>query len=209
MATTDPTTVLPGGAALAGSAGDVEGGAVEARGYWENAFRRLPPRPARDRERRRHRPLHPRPVHRPRRSREGGSGTARTTSSPDGVINFVPVGPFSTVSDGHGGTDAISCSGRPTWSGATSSCGCCAGAQVSLEVGILSTLVGLGLGRRAGADRRLLRRSRGHHRVAPDRDRDGLPAPALPDRHLGDGRRRLDNITLGGLLNPGCSRSRW
>ena len=42
MATTDHSGVLPGGAALAATAGgDVESGAIEARGYWENAFRRL------------------------------------------------------------------------------------------------------------------------------------------------------------------------
>jgi len=122
MATTDPTTVLPGGAALAGSAGDVEGGAVQARGYWENAFRRL----------RRDRlailsavvivlfiivPF----IVLPLAKNWIGHGPNDLVSG--GVENFVPVGPFSHVSDGQEAR-RTSCSGPPTWSGATSSSGC-------------------------------------------------------------------------------------
>ena len=94
MATSDHTTVLPGGAALAGSAGDVESGAVEARGYWENAFRRL----------RRDRlaivsavtivlfiivPFIGLPI------AQRWLGHGPNDLVPGGVENFVPVGPFS------------------------------------------------------------------------------------------------------------------
>jgi hypothetical protein len=95
MATSDQTTVLPGGAALAGSAGGIDTGGVEARGYWENAFRRL----------RRDRlaivsafvivlfiivPFIGLPI----ATRWAGHGPNDLV--PGGVENFVPVGPFST-----------------------------------------------------------------------------------------------------------------
>jgi peptide/nickel transport system permease protein len=144
MATTDPTTVLPGGAALAGSAGDVQGDGVQARGYWENAFRRL----------RKDRlailsaviivlfiiiPFIGAPI------AEGWAGHSPNDLISGGVDNFVPVGPFSSVSDGQGGTTYLVLGGSDL---------VCrdeflrllAGAQVSLEVGVLSTIVGLVLG---------------------------------------------------------------
>ena len=104
MATTDHSGVLPGGAALAATAGgDVESGAVEARGYWENAFRRL----------RRDRLailsavvilmfILVAFVGAPLAVRWVGHGPNDLVTG--GVDNFVPVGPLSTVSDGHGGT---------------------------------------------------------------------------------------------------------
>ena len=204
MATTDPTTALPGGAALAGSAGDIDGGAgaVQARGYWENAFRRL----------RRDRlaivsacvivlfiivPFIGLPLAR------AWIGHGPNDLVSGGVQNFVPVGPFSTVSDGHGG-QTTSRSGHPTWSGATSSCGCSAGAQVSIEVGVLATLVGLGLGVVLG----LLA---GFYGGAADTMVSRLTeiVMAFPlllfliaiSATVGE---RLNNITLGGLFIPGC-----
>ena len=79
-----------------------------------------------------------------------------------------------------------------------------AGAQVSLEVGILSTMVGLGPGPRARAARRVLRRCLTDTLVS----RLTEIVMAFPlllfliaiSATLGD---RLDEITLGGLLNPG------
>jgi peptide/nickel transport system permease protein len=202
MATTDPTTVLPGGAALAGSLGDVEGGgAVQARGYWENAFRRL----------RRDRlailsaivivlfviiafagaPLAQRWVgHNPNDLVSGG------------VDNFVPVGPLSTVSDGHGGQTHLLL-GASDLVGRDELLRLLAGAQVSLEVGILSTIVGLSLGLVLG----LLA---GFYGGLVDTLVSRLTeiVMAFPlllfliaiSATLGD---RLNGITFGGLLNPG------
>jgi peptide/nickel transport system permease protein len=202
MATTDPSTVLPGGAALAGSHGDVEGGgAVQARGYWENAFRRL----------RRDRlailsaivivvfvivafigaPLAQRWVgHNPNDLVSGG------------VDNFVPVGPLSTVSDGHGGQTNLLL-GASDLVGRDEFLRLLAGAQVSLEVGILSTIVGLSLGLVLG----LLA---GFYGGLTDTLVSRLTeiVMAFPlllfliaiSATLGD---RLNDITFGGLLNPG------
>jgi peptide/nickel transport system permease protein len=201
MATTDPTTVLPGGAALAGSAGDVERGGVEARGYWENAFRRL----------RRDRlaivsaviivlfiiiPFVGLPL------AQNWLGHGPNDLVPGGVENFVPVGPFSTVSDGHGGTTYLLL-GASDLVGRDEFLRLLAGAQVSLEVGILSTIVGLSVGVVLG----LLA---GFYGGVADTIVSRLTeiVMAFPlllfliaiSATLGD---RLDKITLGGLLNPG------
>jgi peptide/nickel transport system permease protein len=202
MATSDHTTVLPGGAALAGSAGDVEGGgAVEARGYWENAFRRL----------RRDRlailsavvivlfvliafigtPLAQRWVgHNPNDLVSGG------------VENFVPVGPLSTVSDGHGGETHLLL-GASDLVGRDEFLRLLAGAQVSIEVGILSTIVGLTLGLALG----LLAGFYGGlvDTVVSRLTEIVMAFPLLLfliaiSATLGD---RLNDITFGGLLNPG------
>ena len=67
-------------------------------------------------------------------------------------------------------------------SAATSSSACSTARQTSLEVAILAT-VGLGPARRAdGPARRLLPRLGRHGRLAADRDRHGLPVPALHHR---------------------------
>jgi peptide/nickel transport system permease protein len=201
MATSDPTTLLPGGAALAGTAGDVDGGAVEARGYWENAFRRL----------RKDRlailsavvivlfilfafigaPLAERWV-----------GHGPNDLVPGGVENFVPVGPLSTVSDGQGGQTQLVL-GASDLVGRDEFLRLLAGAQVSLEVGILSTIVGLALGLALG----LLA---GFYGGAADTIVSRLTeiVMAFPlllfliaiSATLGD---RLNDITFGGLLNPG------
>jgi peptide/nickel transport system permease protein len=202
MATTDPTTVLPGGAALAGAAGDVEGGGgVEARGYWENAFRRL----------RRDRlaivsavvivlfiiiPF----IGLPLATRWLGHGPNDLV--PGGVENFVPVGPFSTVSDGQGGTTYLLL-GASDLVGRDEFLRLLAGAQVSIEVGILSTLVGLGLGLVLGL-------MAGFYGGAADTIVSRLTeiVMAFPlllfliaiSATLGD---RINGITFGGLLNPG------
>jgi peptide/nickel transport system permease protein len=201
MATTDHTTVLPGGAALAGSAGDVESGAVEARGYWENAFRRL----------RRDRlaivsaviivvfiivPFIGLPL------AQSWLGHGPNDLVPGGVENFVPVGPFSTVSNGHGGTTYLLL-GASDLVGRDEFLRLLAGAQVSLEVGILSTIVGLSIGVVLG----LLA---GFYGGVADTVVSRLTeiVMAFPlllfliaiSATLGD---RLDKITLGGLLNPG------
>ena len=201
MATTDPTTVLPGGAALAGSAGDVESGGVEARGYWENAFRRL----------RRDRlaivsaviivlfiiiPF----IGLPLAQRWLGHGPNDLVSG--GVENFVPVGPFSTVSDGHGGTTYLLL-GASDLVGRDEFLRLLAGAQVSLEVGIFSTIVGLWIGVVLG----LLAGFYGGiaDTVVSRLTEIVMAFPLLLfliaiSATLGD---RLDKITLGGLLNPG------
>ena len=201
MATTDHTSVLPGGAALAGTGGDVEGGGVEARGYWENAFRRL----------RKDRlaivsavtiilfilvafvgtPIAVRWV-----------GHTPNDLVPGGVDNFVPVGPLSSVDDGQGGKTMLVL-GASDLVGRDEFLRLLAGAQVSLEVGILSTLVGLGLGLVLG----LLA---GFYGGATDTVVSRLTeiVMAFPlllfliaiSATLGD---RLNDITFGGLLNPG------
>ena len=201
MATTDPTTVLPGGAALAGSAGEVVSGAVQARGYWENAFRRL----------RRDRlaivsaviivlfiiiPF----IGLPLAQRWLGHGPNDLVSG--GVENFVPVGPFSTVSDGHGGTTYLLL-GASDLVGRDEFLRLLAGAQVSLEVGIFSTIVGLWIGVVLG----LLAGFYGGiaDTVVSRLTEIVMAFPLLLfliaiSATLGD---RLDKITLGGLLNPG------
>ena len=202
MATTDHSGVLPGGAALAATAGgDVGSGPVEARGYWENAFRRL----------RRDRlailsgvvivmfiliafvgaPLAVRWV-----------GHSPNDLVPGGVDNFVPVGPLSTVSDGKGGTTPLVL-GASDLVGRDEFLRLLAGAQVSLEVGILSTMVGLALGLVLG----LLA---GFYGGATDTLVSRLTeiVMAFPlllfliaiSATLGD---RLNDITFGGVLNPG------
>ena len=202
MATSDPTTVLPGGAALAGSAGDIAGGGeVAARGYWENAFRRL---------------------RKDRLAIVSGvtiilfilvafigapiavrwAGHTPNDLVPGGVQNFVPVGPLSSVSDGQGGQTTLVL-GASDLVGRDEFLRLLAGAQVSLEVGILSTLVGLTLGLVLG----LLA---GFYGGATDTIVSRLTeiVMAFPlllfliaiSATVGE---RLDNITLGGLLNPG------
>jgi peptide/nickel transport system permease protein len=201
MATTDPTTLLPGGAALAGSAGDVEGGAVEARGYWENAFRRL----------RRDRLAIVSAIvivsfvlvafiGAPLAERWVGHGPNDLVAG--GVDNFKPVGPLSTVSDGQGGQTHLVL-GASDLVGRDEFLRLLSGAQVSLEVGILSTIVGLGLGLVLG----LLA---GFYGGVADTIVSRLTeiVMAFPlllfliaiGATLGD---RLDSITLGGLVSPG------
>ena len=202
MATTDHSGVLPGGAALAATAGgDVESGAVEARGYWENAFRRL----------RRDRLailsavvilmfILVAFVGAPLAVRWVGHGPNDLVTG--GVDNFVPVGPLSTVSDGHGGTTHLVL-GASDLVGRDEFLRLLAGAQVSLEVGILSTIVGLTLGLVSG----LLA---GFYGGLTDTLVSRLTeiVMAFPlllflialGATLGD---RLDQITLGGILNPG------
>ena len=63
------------------------------------------------------------------------------------------------------------------------------GAQTSLEVALLATIGSVGLGVLMGLARRLLPRLGRHGRLAPDRDRHGLPVPAL---HHRDPRRGRD-----------------
>ncbi|HSD02488.1 MAG TPA: ABC transporter permease [Gaiellales bacterium] len=202
MATSDHTTVLPGGAALAGSAADIAGGGeVAARGYWENAFRRL----------RRDRlaivsavvivlfiivPFIGLPI------AERWAGHSPNDLISGGVENFVPVGPLSTVSDGHGSTTYLVLGGSDLV-GRDEFLRLLAGAQVSLEVGILATLVGLSLGLVSG----LLA---GFYGGATDTLVSRLTeiVMAFPlllfliaiSATLGD---RIDSITFGGLLNPG------
>jgi ABC-type dipeptide/oligopeptide/nickel transport system permease subunit len=201
MATSDHTTVLPGGAALAGSAGDVAGGGVEARGYWESAFRRL----------RKDRlaivsafvivlfiivPFIGLPI------AEHWAGHGPNDLVPGGVDNFVPVGPFSSVSDGAGGTTYLLL-GASDLVGRDEFLRLLAGAQVSIEVGILATLVGLTLGLVLG----LLA---GFYGGVTDTVVSRLTeiVMAFPlllflialGATLGD---RLDQITLWGVLNPG------
>ena len=148
MATTDAirSAILPGGAALAATAGgDGESGAVEARGYWEKAFRRL------------------------RRDRLAIlSGVV--------IMMFILVAfvgaPLAVRWVGHGPNDIVtggvdqlrarrapvdrqrrsrrrrrtSCSAPPTWSAATSSCGCSPGRRCRSRWGSCRTIVGLALG---------------------------------------------------------------
>src|SRR5205823_4110551 len=86
--------------------------------------------------------------HEPAAPRRGGALMAtsdHTTVLPGGAANFLPVGPFSTVSDGHGGTTTLLL-GASDLVGRDEFLRLLAGAQVSLEVGILATLVGLTLG---------------------------------------------------------------
>ena len=105
-----------------------------------------------------------------------------------GVENFQPVGPWSEVSDGKGGQTMLVL-GASDLVGRDEFLRLLYGARVSLEVGILATLSGSMLGRDHGHARRLLRRGDGHAGVPLDRDHHGVPAAAVPDRHLGDGRR--------------------
>ena len=202
MATTDPTTVLPGGGpALAGSAGDVQGSTVEARGYWENAFRRL----------RKDRlailsavvivlfiiiPFIGAPI------AERWAGHSPNDLISGGVDNFVPVGPFSSVSDGQGGTTYLVLGGSDLV-GRDEFLRLLAGAQVSLEVGVLSTIVGLALGLVLGL-------MAGFYGGVADTIVSRLTeiVMAFPlllfliaiSATVGE---RLDKITLGGVLNPG------
>jgi peptide/nickel transport system permease protein len=202
MATTDPTTVLPGGGpALAGSAGDVQGSTVEARGYWENAFRRL----------RKDRlailsavvivlfiiiPFIGAPI------AERWAGHSPNDLISGGVDNFVPVGPFSSVSDGQGGTTYLVLGGSDLV-GRDEFLRLLAGAQVSLEVGVLSTIVGLALGLVLGL-------MAGFYGGIIDTIVSRLTeiVMAFPlllfliaiSATVGE---RLDKITLGGILNPG------
>ncbi len=189
MATTDPTTALPGGAALAGSAGDIDAGAgaVQARGYWENAFRRL----RRDRlaivSACRHRPLHHRPVHRP----AAGPRVDRARPERPRLGRRPELRPRRPVLDRERRPrrpDVPRARGiRP---GRARRVPAAAGGRAGVDRGRDPGDAGRARARgRAGASGRLLRRGRGYHGLPPHRDRDGLPAPALPDRHLGDGRR--------------------
>jgi peptide/nickel transport system permease protein len=201
MATSDHTTVLPGGAALAGSAGDVETGGVQARGYWENAFRRL----------RRDRlaiisavvivlfiivPFIGLPI------AQRWAGHSPNALVPGGVDNFVPVGPLSEVSDGQGGTTYLLLGGSDLV-GRDEFLRLLAGAQVSLEVGLLATMVGLSLGLLLG----LLAGFYGGiiDTIVSRLTEIVMAFPLLLflvalSATLGD---RLDKITLGGILNPG------
>jgi peptide/nickel transport system permease protein len=201
MATSEPTAPLVPGAAIASAGGDVATGAVEARGYWENAFRRM------------------RKdwlavvsavvivifvlfafVGAPLAERWVGHGPNDLIAG--GVENYAPVGPLSTVSDGHGGQTHLLL-GASDLVGRDEFLRLLYGAQVSLEVGILATMVGLMLGLVCG----LLA---GFYGGTTDTIVSRLTeiVMAFPlllflialGATLGD---RLDQITFKGLLNPG------
>jgi peptide/nickel transport system permease protein len=194
--------VVPGAAIAAGdAAANATQGAVRARGYWENAWRRL------------------------RRDRlalvsgvviilfvliafvaapvtQSRLGHGPNDLIPGGVQNYKPVGPFSTVSDGHGGKTPMIL-GASDLVGRDELLRLLYGAQVSLEVGVLSTVVGLALGLVLGL-------VAGFYGGLVDTAVSRLTeiVMAFPlllflialSATLGD---RLDTITLGGVLNPG------
>jgi peptide/nickel transport system permease protein len=201
MATSERAGPLVPGAAVAPAGGEVAAGAVEARGYWENALRRL----------RRDRlailsavvivlfvafafvgaPLAERWV-----------GHGPNDLIPGGVQNYAPVGPLSTVSDGHGGQTQLVL-GASDLVGRDEFLRLLYGAQVSIEVGILSTVVGLALGLVLGV-------LAGFYGGTADTIVSRLTeiVMAFPlllflialGATLGD---RLDKITFAGILNPG------
>ena len=70
------------------------------------------------------------------------------------------------------------------------------GAQTSLEVAILATLLSVSIGLVMGLVAATTAAIR-HRRLASDRDRDGVPLPALRDRRRRDGRRAAEPITFG------------
>ena len=202
MATSERTGPLVPGAAVASAGGDVAtGGGVEARGYWENALRRL------------------------RRDRlaivsafviflfvvmafigaqlaERWVGHGPKDLITGGIKNFAPVGPLSTVSDGKGGETHLLL-GASDLVGRDEFLRLLYGAQVSIDVGILSTVVALTLGLILGL-------AAGFYGGAVDTAVSRLTeiSMAFPlllflialGATLGD---RLDKITFGGLLNPG------
>ena len=194
--------VVPGAALAAGDAAANETeGAVRARGYWENAWRRL----------RRDRLALTSAVvivlfiliafvGAPLAQSWVGHGPNDLISG--GIKNYAPVGPLSTVSDGHGGQTHLLL-GASDLVGRDEFLRLLYGAQVSIEVGLLSTIVGLVLGLALGL---LAGFYGGLVDTAVSRLTEIVMAfPLLLflialGATLGD---RLDNITLGGLLNPG------
>ena len=201
MATSEPTGALVPGAAIGSAGGGVATGAVEARGYWENALRRL---------RRDWLAVVSAVVivlfilfafvGAPLAARWAGHGP--NDLIPGGVENYAPVGPLSTVSDGQGGQTHLVL-GASDLVGRDEFLRLLYGAQVSLEVGILSTIVGLMLGLVCG----LLA---GFYGGTTDTIVSRLTeiVMAFPlllflialGATLGD---RLDQITFRGILNPG------
>jgi peptide/nickel transport system permease protein len=194
----DPS--VPGTVLAAGDAAAPQG-TVRARGYWENAWRRL------------------------RRDRmavfsafvivlfvliafvgaplaQSWLGHGPNDLISGGVQNYSPVGPFSTVSDGHGGKTHLIL-GASDLVGRDEFLRLLYGAQVSLEVGVFSTIVGLALGLVLGV-------AAGFYGGVVDTIVSRLTeiVMAFPlllflialGATLGD---RLDSITLGGLLSPG------
>ena len=121
---------------------------------------------------------------------------------PGGVQNFEPVGPWSHVSDGQGGT-TLMVLGASDLVGRDEFLRLLYGARVSLEVGILSTAFGLILGVLAGM-------LAGYYGGAMDTTVSRLTeiVMAFPlllflialSATVGD---RMNDITLGGLLDPG------
>jgi len=201
MATSEPTAPLVPGATIGSVGGEVTTGAVEARGYWENAFRRL------------------------RRDwlalfsavvilaiilfafvgaplAEIWVGHGPNDLIPGGVEHYAPVGPLSTVSDGHGGQTHLLL-GASDLVGRDEFLRLLYGAQVSIEVGILATIVGLMLGLVSGL-------FAGFYGGTTDTIVSRLTeiVMAFPlllflialGATLGD---RLDKITFAGTLNPG------
>jgi peptide/nickel transport system permease protein len=129
-----------------------------------------------------------------------GHGPNETVSG--GVQNYEPVGPWSRVSDGQGGTTMLVL-GASDLVGRDEFLRVLYGARVSLEVGILSTAFGMLLGVMAGM-------LAGYYGGAMDTTVSRLCeiVMAFPlllflialSATAGD---RLNDITLGGLLDPG------
>jgi peptide/nickel transport system permease protein len=201
MATTERTGPVVPGAAVAAGGGEVTTGGVAARGYWENAFRRL----------RRDRLAIVSAVvivlfiaaafaGAPLAERWVGHGPNDLIAG--GVQNYAPVGPLSTVSNGEGGQTHLLL-GASDLVGRDEFLRLLYGAQVSIEVGILSTIVGLALGLVLGV-------LAGFYGGATDTIVSRLTeiVMAFPlllflialSATLGD---RINDITFGGILNPG------
>jgi ABC-type dipeptide/oligopeptide/nickel transport system permease subunit len=129
-----------------------------------------------------------------------GHGPNETVAG--GVQNYEPVGPWSRVSDGQGGTTMLVL-GASDLVGRDEFLRVLYGARVSLEVGILSTAFGMLLGVMAGM-------LAGYYGGAMDTTVSRLCeiVMAFPlllflialSATAGD---RLNDITLGGLLDPG------
>ena len=171
----------------------------------------LQARPRRDRRRRLHHRAHPRRfVGAPIAARR--SGTGRTTSTVrrhSTATRCDPVGPWVDVS-----SRAVPRGRKAISDGATSSARdgklgrdmflrLLYGAQTSLEVALLATFFSVLIGIDHRLARRLLPRRDRHRRLAPDRDHDGVPGPALHDRGRRDGRRPAEQGHVRRLLAPG------
>ena len=118
----------------------------------------------------------------------------------DGIDDgFIPVGPWTDVTNHFRREDTLLILARRTRSGATSSCVSSTAVgyrQVALLATIGAMLIGTIMGAVAGYYPAGANRS-----LAPDGDHDGVPG-AAHHRDGVDGRHRLD-ITFGGLLGQG------